>query len=181
MDWDDLVICPTCFCLRGPVGDGRLQRCTCERVDDRWPGYDFNQAWELCHCCGAEVLKSGSRWSLWFCEECNARVLAFNEVAGPRVIPIGRHTMMNGESGDVRGLDDDAAIEAFARCLSEAMVAIASSADGGAVATRWNVDALGLARGDSIPLLRYLDHLRRAGVDREAAFNRLRKRSEELR
>jgi hypothetical protein len=91
-----MEICRACLGLRGPVADGLTQRCACERAEPLWPGYDYNRTIELCRCCGAKTVPSGSRWSLFFCETCHAAVLAHNRV-DDRVIPIGRHSlMMNG-------------------------------------------------------------------------------------
>jgi hypothetical protein len=41
-------------------------------------------------------VSSGSKWSLFFCEDCKMRVVAHNQGAGRCVIPIGRHSIMNG-------------------------------------------------------------------------------------
>ena len=100
-EFSTLSICTACLGLFDDVslgqGDGERQRCTCSASkEDRWPGYDYNERARLCDCCGRYVLRSGSRWSVWFCEECKARVQALNEEMGFALIPIGRHSMMNG-------------------------------------------------------------------------------------
>ncbi len=72
---------------------------------------------ELCYCCGIEPIKSGSRWSVFFCDECKDCVLSFNRRSGQWIIPIGRHSLMHGASlgagedarlftGQLRGLGD---------------------------------------------------------------------------
>lgn len=99
-------ICQTCGDLKGIVtlGDSlRLpQRCECQVKRDgdwgnpnapRWPRHAFNQAWELCYCCCREVIPSGSKWSLFFCEDCKQRIVDFNERCGWAIIPIGRHSI----------------------------------------------------------------------------------------
>jgi len=53
-----------------------------------------------------EPLPSGSRWSVWFCEAYQQRVLALNRRIGLSMIPIGRHSLMNGV-----GLSDKAATQ----------------------------------------------------------------------
>ena len=94
-------ICRVCLGLRGPCFDTfsrieRTQRCACEPEELRWKAYDYNRAIELCRCCGADTVKSGSRWSPFFCETCRVHVDRHNRVAGSTVIPVGRHTIMNG-------------------------------------------------------------------------------------
>ena len=64
--------------------------------EEKWPGFDFNTIVELCYCCGQEALKSGSRWSVWFCEECEQKVVDFNTRFQQTIIPIGRHSLMAG-------------------------------------------------------------------------------------
>lgn len=100
-----LEICRACLGLRGPVWDGfsgceRTQRCACEAEEARWRGYDFNRAVELCRGCDAALVRSGSRWSLFFCDPCKARVMARNRSSDEPPIPLGRHTVMNGLSFD---------------------------------------------------------------------------------
>ena len=102
-------ICGRCCELRGPFdytwkGEhfSLVQECRCERDGrpdgerpERWIAFDFNRAAELCHCCGAELLRSGSRWSVWFCGECRPRAVEFNDRVGGAIVPIGRHSMMH--------------------------------------------------------------------------------------
>jgi hypothetical protein len=61
-----------------------------DESEEKWPGFDFNTIVELCYCCGQEELKSGSRWSVWFCEECKEKVIDFNTRFQQTIIPIGR-------------------------------------------------------------------------------------------
>ena len=96
-----MELCRVCLALRGPFRDDfndtdRVQRCACEPRDPPWNAYDYNCHAELCHCCAARVVSSGSKWSLYFCEPCKKRIVAYNRCRGCAVIPIGRHTLMNG-------------------------------------------------------------------------------------
>ena len=109
---ENFTICPTCYRLQGrvshvqPGGDHPAleQSCACARAEGRrsgivparWPGFDFNEVWTLCYSCGAALLESGSRWSVWFCEHCKERVRRLHQVCGAYVIPCGRHSMMAG-------------------------------------------------------------------------------------
>jgi hypothetical protein len=106
-------VCQACGRLAGggPASAGgvsRAQRCDCLPHDEQaWPGYDFNLAVELCRCCGQVALRSGSRWSVWFCAGCNDLVQAFNKARNRYAIPIGRHSFHGGISltGEASELD----------------------------------------------------------------------------
>ena len=83
--------------MDGSPGFATPQRCRCRHVDEpTWPRYDFNEHLHLCECCRLVPLRSGSRWSVWFCDECKARVRDLNHTLGRYVIPIGRHSLMGG-------------------------------------------------------------------------------------
>ena len=96
----NFVLCATCRGLyeeRRSPGFATPQRCRCRHVDEpTWPRYDFNEHLHLCECCRLVPLRSGSRWSVWFCDECKARVRDLNHTLGRYVIPIGRHSLMGG-------------------------------------------------------------------------------------
>ena len=94
----------------GQVGSsGKIdyyQKCGCKTAkpdmppegqgQEKWQGFDFDEAVTLCHSCGQEVLTSGSKWSVWFCEKCKERVIEFNSRYQQTIIPIGRHSIMAG-------------------------------------------------------------------------------------
>ena len=48
---------------------------------------------------------SGSKWSVWFCDACQHRVSTLNGSVGRCVIPIGRHSLMNGVGAPAREFD----------------------------------------------------------------------------
>ncbi len=96
-----MELCRECLVLRGPFFDShngceRVQRCGCEPREPLWNAFDYNCAAELCPCCASRVIGCGSKWSVFFCEECKPHVVAYNGAAGLTVIPIGRHSMMDG-------------------------------------------------------------------------------------
>ena len=105
----ELLVCHSCLLLKGPVPgrtDGARQFCDCtpgevRRAQSRWGG-DFNTYAELCRCCGLVLLRSGSRFSIWFCTQCLEAIKALNRSAGRSLVPIGRHSFMNGV-GSERG------------------------------------------------------------------------------
>jgi hypothetical protein len=93
-----LHICSTCFDLFDQERpDGRNQRCRCSRPqhDEPWPGFDFNRRATLCLCCATDVLESGSRWSPFFCRECQLMAMGVSLWERHLVFPIGRHSMMH--------------------------------------------------------------------------------------
>lgn len=116
-------ICRECLGVRGPCFDTfsrieRTQRCACEPEEPRWKAYDYNRAIELCRGCGADTVKSGSRWSPFFCETCKVHVDRYNRVAGSTVIPIGRHTIMHGIMLDGEAAANPVATAAFEAATS---------------------------------------------------------------
>jgi len=120
-----LWICGTCRGLRGswwprsgtPV---REQQCRCgPRQEERWPGFDFNRVAELCRCCGLDLLRSGSRWSVWLCRPCKERALSLDAWGSVPVVPIGRHSIQHGLGLAGSDLDDDGAVEAFVAAVVE--------------------------------------------------------------
>jgi hypothetical protein len=92
-----LHICPKCFELyEQDRPDGMNQTCACHPNDpERWPGADFNQRAMLCRCCALTVLPSGSRWSPYFCRECQLLAMGVSVWNRSLVIPIGRHSLMH--------------------------------------------------------------------------------------
>jgi hypothetical protein len=95
-----MVLCRACLVLRGPFYDDfnrceRVQRCGCEPKEDLWNAHDYNLHAELCSCCAASAVRSGSKWSLFFCERCKKQIVALNQSVGCALIPIGRHSIMN--------------------------------------------------------------------------------------
>jgi hypothetical protein len=173
------VVCGTCGRLRGPWGryDGELefeQRCDChaaEEPDERWPGFDYNRVAELCRCCGLEVVKSGSKWSVWFCRECLDRVKDLNTGAGRCVVPIGRHSVMNrvfykpAESGV-----NPVALSAFSDQLHTFFGAVDATEAWRRRVVRANLAAINLGEALSVPVGRYCRRVRAAGLSKEAAF-----------
>jgi hypothetical protein len=109
----NLRVCAGSGDLFGLIGYGGAaasyeQRCywtKCPYRDEAWhrpqsalrePPGDFPAKLELCYCCAAEVIPSGSKFSSFFCEECRAAVHQANIELGRVVIPLGRHSLMNG-------------------------------------------------------------------------------------
>ena len=167
--------------MRGRLEGDFSQRCACDRDPtaecwEAWPGgprFDFNRYLELCYCCGIETVRSGSRWSSFYCRECMDRVRAFNRRCGGWVIPIGRHSAMHGEL--LRG--NEAMIEEhathFLRRLRSLFAAIEQLEHWARARIEQNLLVLGFPAGQEIDLAEYLARAEHSLLDKELAFERL--------
>jgi tetratricopeptide (TPR) repeat protein len=113
----------------GSPGDGDYyQKCGCKtlkpdtpqegQAQEKWQGFDFNEVITLCHSCGQEILRSGSKWSVWFCKECKERVIEFNTQYQTTVIPIGRHSIMAGYKLSGKESQDENKVKEFVTNLN---------------------------------------------------------------
>lgn len=126
----------------------------------------------LCDCCLGEVLQSGSRWSVWFCEECKRKVMGLNAAVGMPLIPIGRHTLMHGITAHPDG--PDIQVEAFVEEMGGLIERIGILAD-------WKMHRLGaifeqLGLVNGVALSDYLHAVEQADMpefDKETSFARL--------
>ena len=108
-----MYVCTGSGDLFGPVGRGdnaATWEQRCRLSDDPYTGEpwheprtslpeppgDFPTTVELCYGCASALIPSGSRFSSFFCRECHTAVRKLAESAGFAVIPLGRHTLMNG-------------------------------------------------------------------------------------
>ena len=174
-------ICATCFepyefRLQGALS---RQRCRCpDKVPEgpAWPGHDLNEHLHLCECCSMVVLRSGSRWSVWFCEACHQRVFELNESAGGGVIPVGRHSLMNGvgvAGREVSSAGDDE-LDAIAEAFLGDLMGVFGAQErlhAFALARRREIAGeLGFPSGEDIDLSVWLDSLSAAAARDSAAF-----------
>ena len=168
-----MELCRKCLVLRGPFFDShngcvRVQRCGCEPREPLWNAFDYNCAAELCRCCASRVIRCGSKWSVFFCEACKPRVVAYNGGAGWNVIPIGRHSMMNGVALNTTHAWKGSARRAFARGVAEVV-------DGIGRLERFHrtevtrVASSIEAAGPTVPVPPYLEHAKRCQPSEDAA------------
>ena len=105
----ELDYCPVCADIHG-VLDGIGKRCRCERsrqTPNVFIGGDFPTPFEICWYCQAEIIRSGSRWSTYYCENCRVPINNLNELLerdGLVGLPIGRHTLMHARWPSARPL-----------------------------------------------------------------------------
>lgn len=99
--------CPSCLDIYGER-DGSIKVCQCERSaglvalkqskPKLEPEPDFDTPFEICYYCQATIVRSGSRWSTFYCELCRPAILEINKArdsSGLAVLPIGRHSIMH--------------------------------------------------------------------------------------
>ncbi len=92
------------------------QQCHCNKTQEKnWAGYDFNMKYELCWCCGLEIIPSGSKFSSFYCRDCKERIWYLNQKLGRCVIPFGRHSVMNGVIGTGKDIGNKEAIDSFCK------------------------------------------------------------------
>lgn len=176
----DLVICKRCSAIRGVVPyrkDGAEQRCDCTPQEVRaaepvWGG-DFNKYAELCRCCGLELLSSGTRYSVWFCDPCKALVRALNHAVGFYLIPIGRHSVMNHIGITQASIRNRAAIEQLTADLKGMFGRIEGIEAYARDVVAFNRKALGFTRRHDVKLVDYLARARTSDLTVEDAFARL--------
>lgn len=178
MDGSELAarmeLCRECLGLRGPFFDAhngceRVQKCGCEPGEPLWNAFDYNCAAELCHCCASTAIRSGSKWSVFFCDPCKRHVVAHNDAAGWAAIPIGRHSLMNGVALNVHSARKRGAREAFVRELPDLF-------DG--MGRLWKYHHAHVRRivssidgsGPTVPVPQYVEHATRSQPSASAAF-----------
>lgn len=174
---EQLAVCRTCGQLRGSEGPYR-QACACTPSDpERWRSpsgaqYDFNRSLELCYCCAAWPIRTGSRWAVYYCQPCKERVMALNRRVGAWVLPIGRHSGQHGNLLAGGEASDPAVVERFVagmKSLFEAGTRVSDHASQWTLAT---IDRCGIPDEGDIPLIVYLERAD-AVVDRAASFEAL--------
>ncbi len=165
-DYSNLAVCTEHFTLTG-VYEGKEHRCGCqhndEEWDNEWDGYDIAALIDLCHLCVRDVMGSGSRWTWYACESCRK---VNNEIAtailgeshpGNQILPLGRHSMMNG--GAI-GLDPPQSDDPTERIVESIMGFFEFSrrlVDWKGEEGQRLVDASGFDSVEALPLDRWLD------------------------
>ena len=97
---DKVWYCPSCADVYGSVAS-LTKRCGCEAsfsIPETTGGFDFPTPFEICWYCQAEIIRSGSTWATYYCDECRPRVRALNDWLDSRglvSLSVGRHSLMN--------------------------------------------------------------------------------------
>ena len=127
------------------------------KIAAKWPGFDYNIAAELCQACGCAVLRSGSRYSVWFCSECKKRAGTLDTATGPRLIPIGPHTIMHGIALPANPEPTDAAIDVFFNRIRAFTARVDRLRSWSHAVVRSNLETLHLASAPTVLLADYLE------------------------
>ena len=115
-----LRFCPDCLDVFGTAGDGQ-KPCDCDRsagIALRYVGGDFPLPFHICLYCGTEIVRSGSRWSTFFCEACRLAVVPLNDSldkAGMVSLPVGRHSLMHTRWSYARPFTSQPLVHVWAR------------------------------------------------------------------
>ena len=95
---DNLQVCVACSKLRGPYA-GFDNLCQCDRnIWDRHPVPrcgDLANNVNFCTSCLLAVAPGSSRWTSYYCGQCQPHVIVLNRLARRCVVPMGPHSMMN--------------------------------------------------------------------------------------
>lgn len=174
----ELEICTTCFDLRGEleewVNPCRCDLAACEARGERHPRFDDLVCnVQMCQCCTLAVLRSGSRWSVWFCEDCHPLIAEHNEAAGLCVVPIGRHSLMNhvGLAGDTD--TDSVEIDVFVDAMRGLVDRMNRLEEWALQRTHDLLERLGLLGPPAVPVTTYLRAARDAGLTKQGAVDEL--------
>jgi hypothetical protein len=132
--YGEMSICAVCGEVFGRIrysGEPRVfyQPCPCSWIADEltikndlveYLNLDFSQAVTLCYGCGRELIRSGSKWSPFFCEYCLGYIRGSNvtDPSFPGWIPVGRHSMMNGLALGGPDAQDKEKVEQFCKAVN---------------------------------------------------------------
>lgn len=113
---------------------------------------DYNQLYEICYCCGLRIIKSGTRWSQFNCYHCHSQIIGLNTAAGRCVIPIGRHSMMNGVFLDRSAITEHnaQAIESFVKAYRRTSSLTGSVGEYRKIILKKQIDRVGLPEDGSV-------------------------------
>lgn len=182
-----LSVCAGSAALFGPLAyDGASvteQRChdvacRCRRDRShrgtglREPANDLQMDVELCYCCASTVIATGSRWSLFYCDPCAHRVRRLSRDAGFALIPLGRHSVMNGVSLPARDAAKRHRRAAFASAAMQVFDCIGRVHAWRRIIVAERIDAI-RPGARSVPLAEYLAYCKRHAPSRPEMFRRL--------
>jgi len=185
----EMGVCPECGEISGLLrlrGGGPFYSQTCLCPDKRgtpeaheelrsYLRLDFATAVTLCACCGQELIKTGSKFSSFYCDFCRKLVLAFDRKRGFTLIPMGMHSFMNGVLLNGRDAQDEVAINKFVEGMSSMFKRTELLEEWTKNVTAANIKMTGHDWGDHIGLFDYLSEMPRDFRSRHNAFLGLRK------
>ncbi len=187
-DYRQMRICPRCLELEGWYWwDGQWLYQPHPHYCAHWTKKDAKLAPPrcldvtdvlcLCECCGSEVLAVGTKWSVWFCEECRIRTIHTNRFLGHYCIPIGRHSLQSAACGTPLGfingheiIKNPKKVRTIAKQLRGMFDQMDRLSEWARLAVRENTRCIGLNQEESIPLPLYVRSLKRTPIDKKIRF-----------
>jgi hypothetical protein len=190
IDYRQMRICGQCFSVEGQCRHkgqwldqahthDRQSRISDPAESPLWDGFDFNEVVCLCYCCGTELLESGSKWSVWFCPECNKLAVHVNRFLQYYWLPIGRHSAMSSSSetplGLIHGQDIQRPkkVESFVEDLQTVFQRVERIRLLAKEAVRQNFLCLGFKRENAISLPSYIRTVKATQIDKKVRFIQL--------
>ncbi len=165
-DYSNLAVCTTHFALTG-VYEGKEHRCGCQPNDEEWKsewiGHDIAALIDLCHLCVRDVMASGSRWTWYACESCrnvnNEIATAILGESHPtnQILPLGRHSMMNGVALGLDPPQSDDPTERLTESITGFFEFSSRLFDWKREEAQRLVDASGFDSAEALPLDRWLE------------------------
>jgi hypothetical protein len=178
--YGEMKVCGSCGYLKGSLPqtaeEPEVHLCGCvpqeeRRAQPRWGNKDFNQELELCYCCGAVEIRSGSKWASFFCGPCHRRIGRLNRSVGRCVIPIGRHSLMNRVIAPEPM--DEVSVIAFVDQLGGFFKAVTFVDDWSGIVALRNLALCGYPKGVDAALGEYLDRALKHAPSPSEAFESL--------
>ena len=187
--YKEMDLCRECGEIRGPFrlrGGGPFHSQTCLCPDKRgtpqareeltiYFRLDFARAVTLCACCGQELIKTGSKFSSFFCDFCRKLIYAFDRKRGITIIPMGRHSFMNGVLLNGGDAQNERAITRFVEGMSSMFKRIELLEEWAKGVIAENIKRTGHDWGNHVGLFDYLSEMPRDFRSRHNAFLGLRK------
>lgn len=157
-----------CGNLRGDGPNGR-QGCPCDPAPE-WSGHDAAEYRSLCSVCGRGTCGGSSRYSWLGCDHCLELESALQRRLGLRVLPLGRHSVMNavlprvepGQPGD-----DD-----VVRALMGRSRGWSNLSRWGPAEVRRLADSRNWSDRDAVPLEEWLEALPSSAAASHSAYRR---------
>lgn len=137
------------------------------------PGGDFPIAVELCYCCAAVPIRSGSRFSAFFCDGCRERVIALNKTYRFAAIPLGRHSIMHGFALSGADFKRPNAVEEFCAAVTSLSDRTKRLECWRRAVVRDHIDAMPDATDPYVPLPAYLEYVSLHAAPRAEMFRQL--------
>lgn len=175
----ELLICYRCLLLKSQVPgqtDGARQFCDCtplevRRAQPRWRG-DFNTYAELCRCCWSGAASQRIALQRLVLRAVPRGDQGLEQICPRRLVPIGRHSFMNGVGASAAQLRTEKGTRAWPS--SSRSLGKERSLEGWArTIVQRNLTGLGFDIGQDARLADYLDAVSGSALSPRTAFKAL--------